>query len=226
VAWADSELIGVGVLQTLPVILRRSRSGPSLSAASGFTLVELLVAIAIIGILIGLLIPAVQAARESARGISCSNNLHQIGLASQVFVNTHSKYPNAWINAQCRWMDQVKPYMEKNTAAFRCPSDLVQIPCTWDQTIVLSYGINTFNFKDTDHCFWYPVKIQNVRSTSHVILYGDCTPGKYYCGGGKTFSDPVPNVDYRHKGCFNVVFCDGHVETKTETVQADWDAAQ
>ncbi len=63
----------------------------------GFTLVELLVVIAIIGMLISLLLPAVQAARESGRRTTCKNNLRQFGLGAQLYHDTHNRVPaGAW----------------------------------------------------------------------------------------------------------------------------------
>jgi prepilin-type N-terminal cleavage/methylation domain-containing protein len=96
-------------------IMRRRRvaiGGPS----AGFTLVELLVVIAIIGILIALLLPAVQAAREAARRSQCSNHLKQISLACANFENVRKGLPPHRI-ADCwgTWAAIILPYCEQSS---------------------------------------------------------------------------------------------------------------
>jgi prepilin-type N-terminal cleavage/methylation domain-containing protein len=92
--------------------------------ARGFTLVELLVVIAIIGVLVALLLPAVQAAREAARRMSCASNLKNIGLAMQNYHDVSLAFPigitnptptvTTVVNSQWTWPARLLPFLEQS----------------------------------------------------------------------------------------------------------------
>ena len=107
-----------------------------------FTLVELLVVIAIIGILVALLLPAIQAAREAARRTQCTNNLKQIALGVQNYHGSHNAFPLGSGNVtrlrppeyKFDWMARILPYLEQGNVAanmdFDAPYYVADVPGT------------------------------------------------------------------------------------------------
>ncbi len=105
----------------------------------GFTLIELLVVIAIIAVLVALLLPAVQQAREAARRAQCKNNLKQLGIAVQGYLETTNKFPIASMGngANCGsqsgyvWLRYLLPYIDQLTLAEQ-----------WNENICYAVGTN------------------------------------------------------------------------------------
>lgn len=91
---------------------------PRLRNATGMSLVELLIVMAIISLLVQLMIPAVQAAREAARRTQCQNNLRQLGLAIQNYESAHRLLPPGWVreeNLDHNFVQFLLPYIEMET---------------------------------------------------------------------------------------------------------------
>ncbi|MDR2168760.1 MAG: DUF1559 domain-containing protein [Planctomycetaceae bacterium] len=173
----------------------------------GFTLVELLVVIAIIGVLIALLLPAVQAAREAARRSQCANNLKQIGLACLNHENVYKKLPpgsdtNATANLNYSLFVFILPYMEQealysaiesnmhqgswlNQACrvilkpLRCPSDInYNLPI---QSLTLNRFNSTSNYCGStgDYCCYETYNGTWASSAESSYSRGAFQPNKY-----------------------------------------------
>jgi prepilin-type N-terminal cleavage/methylation domain-containing protein len=127
--------------------------------AKAFTLVELLVVIAIIGVLVALLLPAIQAAREAARRSQCSNNVKQIGLALLNYESAIGSYPvGAAMNEGSMWSAFILPYMEAENIR-----NLVEIDFA-----------HNFNYAYPGPFYTYPVPGNNLEACETVIPVYRC----------------------------------------------------
>jgi prepilin-type N-terminal cleavage/methylation domain-containing protein/prepilin-type processing-associated H-X9-DG protein len=110
----DNQISIVGCSKRGLIAVSASPSARKLAIHSAFTLVELLVVIAIIGVLVSLVLPAVQQAREAARRMSCGNNLKQFGLALQNYESIHRYFPGSGVNPnQYSVHTYLLPYLEQ-----------------------------------------------------------------------------------------------------------------
>ena len=154
-----------------PLFTSRSRRG--------FTLVELLVVIAIIGTLVGLLLPAVQSARESSRRTACSNNIRQLALACHNYADANSGYlPNSARPGTVRisWITRILPYIEQQA-----------IYDKFDQT--LNWGSSTAN---TAAGFTIPNAVLAHTRIKAVECGSAPTPESHYDADPQTSTQPFP----------------------------------
>lgn len=153
----------------------------------GFTLVELLVVIAIIGILIALLLPAVQAAREAARRSQCLNNLKQFGLAIHNYHDTQKWYPYTRVDTRETSFVLIMPYMEQGSIFEK-----------WDFTQTYYNQIPEVRLTSIEP-FYCPTRRRAPQhSTSGDVQQGTSNPSVPGACSDYAFSvgDPSGNTDY------------------------------
>jgi prepilin-type processing-associated H-X9-DG protein len=200
------------------------------------TLVELLVVIAIIGLLMALLLPAVQAARASARAAACKNNLRQIGIAVQQFCDLHNgKFPQrSHSGAEKSWLNTLACHLENVVETRICPDDAYR-----DERLAAkatSYVIN--DYLAADEVPFAVRSLYKLKATSRTITFFEGAdkrkpdPKYDHAEASQWFSQI--NQDYgwvrtavkndiqpdRHFDAAHYLYADGHVDV-ISSVQID-----
>jgi prepilin-type N-terminal cleavage/methylation domain-containing protein len=183
----------------------------------GFTLIELLVVIAIIGILAGMLLPALNKARQMALRAQCIDHERQLFLAARMFADDHDGWlPARGLGGDDRWPAAFRPYVGGNTGIYYCPAshDIAEQNAdpysnTNNNTGYIINGFNDIIPYNTPNS----VLMDSLPNPSETILFGEEKDGN-----GEFYMDLVENnqntiLDYvRHNGGGCYTFTDGHGE--------------
>ncbi len=216
-----------------------------------FTLIEILVVVAIIGILAAILFPVFSRAREMSRRASCASNLKQIGLAIAAYsADFDEKMPYGYLyyapgaspSDLRMWDDLIQPYL-KSYQVLVCPSHARPIAYDYRRTItpnpfLKSYAANeltdapgsTLAAMPRGNPLGPPTSLASFAEVSTTILLGECVSGDVTVAEFDFFArtDAGFNgtetlcVDKRHNGGSNSLFADGHVKWQRQTTTSMW----
>lgn len=208
----------------------------------GFTLVELLVVVAIIGILAGLLLPALNQCRQTARRIQCVGNLHQLGVAAQMYWDDHTgrsfRYRGVNTNGgDVYWFG----WLTKGAEGQRVydPAYGALYPYLGGRGVdlcpALNYALQSFKLKASGAAYGYgynillsapagqpPVDVTRIQQPSSIVFLADAAQVNTFQAPASPqnpmleefyyVSTNEPTTHFRHAGRANIVACDGHAQ--------------